>query len=318
MKFNMITDNMTRAFHKTGLKFKKHSPEIMVVAGVVGVVASTVMACKATTKVNFVLEETKRKVEIVHEGIEAGEVMSLDEENKEIMVPYSEEDGNKDLAYVYMHSGLKLAKLYAPAVAVGTLSIASILVGHRILHKRNIALAAAFTAVDKSFKEYRGRVLDRFGEAVDRELRYNIKAKEVVETVVDEEGNEKTMTSVVEVADPGYSEYTKCFDETCMGWQRDAERNMFFLKQQQNWANDKLKSQGYLFLNDVLKSLGIPVTKAGQVVGWIYDEKNPIGDNRVDFGIFNLNSEASRNFVNGYEKSIWLDFNVDGDILNML
>ena len=93
---------------------------------------------------------------------------------------------------------------------------------------------------------------------------------------------------------------------------------MFFLQQQQNYLNDKLKRQGYLFLNDAYKALGFDVTKAGQVVGWIYDENHPIGDNYVDFGIFNINSEAARRFVNGLEKCIWLDFNVDGDILDLI
>ena len=64
--------------------------------------------------------------------------------------------------------------------------------------------------------------------------------------------------------------------------------------------------------------LGIQRTSAGQVVGWIYDESNPIGDNYVDFGIYDLHDEAKRNFVNGYERTILLDFNVDGDILNMI
>ena len=64
--------------------------------------------------------------------------------------------------------------------------------------------------------------------------------------------------------------------------------------------------------------LGIPRTQAGQIVGWIYDEKHPIGDNKVDFGIYNTYNEANRNFVNGYERTILLDFNVDGNILDMI
>lgn len=320
MKFNEFATAATRAFHKAGFQLKKHSPEILVVTGVVGTVVSAVMACKATTKVNFILEETKTQVDVIHAGTENGEVKGYLENGEVGMVPYTAEDSKKDLTIVYAQTGLKLAKLYGPAVLLGAASITGILVGHNILHKRNLALAAAYTAVDTGFKQYRGRVVERFGDKLDKELFYNIKAKEVEETVVDEKGKEKTVTKTVEVANPtaGLSPYSVCFDETCSGWQRDAEANKFFLLRQQEYANEKLKSKGYLFLNEVLDMIGAKHTRAGQIVGWVYDESNPIGDNYVDFGIFNIHCEASRNFVNGLEQSIWLNFNVDGDILNNL
>ena len=309
----------TRAFHNVGFQLKKHSPEILVVAGVVGTVASAVLACKATTKLHDVLDDTKEKIDMFHQGAEDGQVQS--EVNGKIeVVEYTKDDCTRDITITYAQTGLKLAKLYAPAVIVGAVSITSILTGHNILRKRNLALAAAYTAVDTGFKQYRGRVVERFGEKLDKELLYNIKAQEVEETVVDEKGKEKTVKKTVEVADPvaAMSPYTVCFDETCTGWQRDAEANKFFLLRQQDYANEKLKAEGRLFLNDVLKMVGARQTRAGQVVGWVYDENNPIGDNYVDFGIFDIHSEASRNFVNGLEKSIWLTFNVDGDILNSL
>lgn len=309
----------TRAFHQVGFQLKKHSPEILVVAGVVGTVASAVMACKATTKLHDVLDDTKEKIDMFHQGAADGKVQS-EVDGKIEVVEYTEDDCTRDITITYAQTGLKLAKLYAPAVIVGAVSVTSILVGHNILRKRNLALAAAYTAVDTGFKQYRGRVVERFGDKLDKELLYNIKSQEVEETVVDENGNEKTVTKVVEVADPiaAMSPYTVCFDETCTGWQRDAEANKFFLLRQQDYANDKLKAEGRLFLNDVLKMVGAKQTRAGQVVGWVYDEKCPSGDNYVDFGIFDIRSEASRNFVNGLEKSIWLTFNVDGDILNSL
>ena len=320
MKFNELTAAASRAFHKAGFQLKKHSPEILVVTGVVGTVVGAVMACKATTKVDFVLEETRRQLDIVHEGVEKGEVKGYLENGEVGMVPYSPEDGKKDLALVYGKTGLKLAKLYGPSVAVGAASITSILVGHNILRKRNLALAAAYKVVDTGFKRYRGRVVERLGEEMDKELRYDIKAKEVEETVVDKKGKEKTVTKTVEVGNPAaaQSPYTFCFDETATGWVRDAERNKFFLMRQQDYANELLQAKGRLFLNEVLDLVGIQRCRAGQVVGWIYDENNPVGDNYIDFGIMDINCEASRNFMNGLEKSVWLTFNVDGDILDNL
>lgn len=305
-----IVNKMARSFNKIGLQLKKHSPEILVVAGVAGTVTSAVMACKATTKLSAVLEESKENIEQIHGYVE----------EKGFSDVYTEEDSKKDLAIVYVQSSLKVAKLYAPSVILGVLSITAILTSNNILRKRNVALAAAYTAVDKGFKEYRNRVVERFGKEVDKELRYNIKAKEIEETVIDEKtGKEKTVKKTVDVINPNdISEFAVIYDDGCNGWTKDPELNKMFLLKQQSYANDLLKSRGYLFLNEVYDMLGFPRTKAGQIVGWVYNEKEPIGDNFVDFGILDIHDERKRAFVNGYEKNILLDFNVDGNILDLM
>ena len=325
MKKFEFMNNMSRTFHKVGFQLKKHSPEIMIVAGVTGTVVSAVMACKATTKVHDILEESKTKVNQVHEVL-ANDDLRYEEVKQEDgalvrVEKYTEEDSKKDLAVIYLQTGIKFAKLYGPSIVLGAVSITSILASHNIMRKRNVALAAAYTAVDKSFKGYRSRVIERFGEELDKELRYNIKAKEIETAVTDENGEEKVVKETVQVSDTTptfYSDYARCFDDGCTGWTKNAEMNLMFLRRQQDWANERLKARGYLFLNEVYESLGIPRTKAGQVVGWIYDTKNPNGDNYVDFGIYNIHIEKNRDFVNGYERSIWLDFNVDGNILDLI
>lgn len=310
MKVKEIINSVSYNAHRIGFKIKKASPEIMVVAGVVGVVTSTVMACKATTKVNDILEETRKQVDDVHNVLDS-DVVSEDE--------YNNDDAKKDLAIIYTQTGVKLIKLYAPSVIVGALSITGILASHKILKKRNVALTAAYATIDRSFKEYRGRVVERFGKELDRELRYNIKAQEIEEKTVDKDGNETIEKKTISVVDPNmYSDYARIFDNGSMGWTKDPEYNLMFLKLQQNQANDRLRAQGYLFLNDVYDMLGIPRTKAGQIVGWIYDEDNPVGDNFVDFGIYDIYNEKACDFVNGRERSIVLDFNVDGNILDMI
>ena len=311
MNMSNIVNSATKTFHRVGFQIKKHSPEILLVTGITGVVTSAVMACKATTKVDTIVEETKKSIDMIHEGMETGNICGVE---------YTEEDGKKDLAIVYIQTGVKFAKIYGPSVLLGLTSIGCILASNNIIHKRNVALSAAYTAIDRSFKGYRSRVIERFGESMDRELRYNIKTQEVKETVVDEEtGKKKTVKSTVSVVDPNtYSDYARFFDEYCAGWTKDAEYNLMFLRQQQNYANELLKSRGHLFLNEVYDMLGIDRTKAGNIVGWIYDEKHPIGDNFVDFGIYVLDNEKARDFVNGRERSILLDFNVDGDILSLM
>lgn len=307
-KFDIVT-KVNRTFHKAGFQLKKHSPEILVVTGVIGVVTSAVLACKATRKLDSVLEESKEQIDKIKDYIEEE---GYSEE-------YTEKDASKDLTITYTQSALKIAKLYGPSVILGAASIGAIFGGHNILRKRNVALAAAYTAVDKGFKDYRNRVIERFGKELDRELKYNIKSDTVEVTELDEDGKEKTSKVTVNTVDPNeLSEFARFYDDGCTGWTKDPELNFVFLKKQQCWANDLLKSRGWLTLNEVYDMLGITRTAAGMVVGWIYDEKHPVGDNFVDFGIYDINNEANRRFVNGLERTILLDFNVDGNIYDKI
>ena len=302
----MSKNAISKAVHKFGFKVKQNSPEILAVAGVIGIGVSAVWACKSTLKVNDVLEEHKATVETIHQVAE----------NEAMSDKYSQEDAQKDLAIAYTQTGMKLATLYLGPVILGVASVGCLLASNNILRKRNIALAAAYTAVDKGFKEYRNRVVDRFGETVDRELKYNLKAKKITETEVNEEtGKEKKVKKVVEVVEgegdiPGCSPYARFFDEASRNWEKNSEYNLMFLHAAQEYMNQRLKAYGHLFLNEVYDYLDIPRTKAGNVVGWVYDDKNQIGDNYVDFGIYNTHRETSRDFVNGYERVILLDFNV--------
>lgn len=310
MKNPELVNKLTRQIGKMGLQLKKHSPEILVIGGVIGAVASAVMACKATTKVAPIVEHAKENIDIIHKRESDPEAFE---------VTYTEEENKKDLTRVYLNTGLQIAKVYAPSVALGALSVTSILAGSNILHKRNVALTAAYASIDGSFKEYRKNVVDRFGEEMDQELRYNIKTVEVEEVEVDENGEEKTVKKTVKVAGPiEHNQFSRCFDDGCNGWQKDAEHNLWILTQYQQYANQKLKSVGYLHLNDVYEMLGFPKTKEGTAVGWVYNENNPNLANHVDFGIFNMEKEANRDFVNGYERTVWLDFNVDGVIYDLM
>lgn len=285
---------------KAVMKLKKHSPEILVVAGIAGTVVSAVLACKATTKVAEILDETKGTLDTIHEGMETGAINGQE---------YTNEDGKKDTVVVYAQTGMKLAKLYGPAIILGTLSITSILASNNILRKRNVALGAAYAAIDKSFKEYRGRVIERFGEQVDTELKYGIKAKKFEEIEVDPEtGKEKKVKKTVMVADPNLqSDYSVYFDSKSRNYETNPDYNRMFLKAQQAFANDKLQTHGHLFLNEVLDDLDLPRTPAGQIVGWTKDGP----DGYVNFRIV----EVERETEDGrHEPALLLDFNVEGNI----
>lgn len=306
-----IVSNFNRSIGKIGYSIKARSPEILAVAGVIGIATSFVLGCRATTKVNSILNEAKTDVDAVHEGLE----------NKKYQNIYSVEDSKRDLAIIYAQTAMKLVKIYAPSVILCAASVGCMLTSNRILRKRNVALAAAYASLDKSFKEYRSRVVDRFGEATDRELKYNIKARKITETEVDPEtGEEKKVKKTVDVVnDKDISGYARFFDETCKNWTKNPEMNLMFLRGAQNHFNDLLRARGHVMLFEVYDFIGFKRDEKCLVTGWIYDPNNNThGDNYIDFGIYNVYREQNRDFVNGYEPSILLDFNVDGYIANQV
>ena len=303
-----IINKATRLLSSTQYQVKKHSPEILMVAGIAGTIVGTVLACKATTKVSEIIEEKNKNVEDVH--------TCLEDNTKE----YREEDSKKDLTIIYAQTGVKLFKLYAPAIGVMALSFASIIAGHKVLKKRNIAIAAAYAAIDKGFKQYRKNVIEEFGEGVDQQMRFGLKSKEIKKKDKDGKTVKETEYYIDPDANPldNISEYARFFDASSENFAKDPEYNMMFLRRQQDYANEMLKSRGHLFLNEVYDLLDIPRSKAGQVVGWIYDKNgNTKGDNYVDFGLYR-NDQGTRRFVNGLEYNILLDFNVDGVIYDLI
>lgn len=277
---------------------KKHSPTILFAGGVVGVVTTTVLACKATLKLEEVLDETREVQQKIREA-------NLD--------GYSEEDRKKDMTLSTVQGAVKVAKLYAPAAAVGVVSIAALTGSHVVMNRRNTALMAAYSALDRGFNQYRQRVRDELGDEKDRDFRYGSGETKKVE-FVDDEGK-KHKFDAVDISHETPSMYARFFDETSREWNRTLEYNRIFLNCQQNYANDLLQARGHVFLNEVYDRLGFERTKAGAVVGWVKDGD---GDGFIDFGIFDGDSPRKRMFVNGDERSILLDFNVDGVIYDKL
>lgn len=305
MNKNGIIKKVSGTFSKIGFNLKKHSPEILMAAGLVGTVVSAVVACKATTKIDRILDETKEQLDKIHECAD----------NPDMAEQYNEEDAKKDTVIVYAHTGVKLAKLYAPAIGLGLLSLGSILASNHILRKRYTALTAAYVILDRGYKEYRERVVEHFGKEVDRQLRYNIKADEVEEIVTDEKGKEKKVKKTIEVADPNASGYMKYFTRSNPNWENNPDYIEMFLNSQLNYLNDKLKAVGHLTLNEVYSALGMDDTKAGMVVGWIYDLKHPNGDNYVEFDVKKVHLP---NDCGDYEEAYAIDFNVDGNIYDKM
>lgn len=311
MKTNEMMAKANLMAHRAGVKIQKHSPEILLAGGIIGIGVGTFMMCKATLKLNDILDEAKETMETINEFEEGGR--------------YSSEDAAHDRKIVYAQTGMKLVKLYGPAFFVETASIVSILASYNVLKKRNVALSAALMTVEKGFREYRDNVIERFGQEVDKELLYGIKKKEVEVKSTDENGNETTEKKEISVVDHNMpSPYARFFDESARMWRKDANYNKLFLHQCMKQATIKLHTNGYLFLNDVYEMLGMEPTQVGAVCGWVYNPKDQHGDDFVDFGIYDdlyedtPRAEAKRAFINEYERCVLLDFNCVGSILEYL
>jgi hypothetical protein len=308
--FDKVIKVVTTFVGKKGLVIQQHSPEILLTVGIVGTVVSAVLACKATLKVEAVLDAHKEKTEKIHdtwEEVKEGNI-GLEE--------YSEMDHKKDLAVTYIQTGFEFVKLYGLPVLIEAASIACVIGGHGIMKRRNVALIAAYKAIDAGFKAYRKRVVEEHGEKVDYMYKNGLREVEVTEAAyTDENGvKHKAVKKTMLTGDSnGLSVYAKFFDESSTEWSKSAEYNLFLLKSNQNYFNDMLKVKGHVFLNEVYDSLGIPRTQAGAQCGWVYGR----GDSYIDFGVFDGDNVKARDFVNGYEKSILLDFNVDGPIYDV-
>lgn len=295
-----ISEDVSRTIGMASLRLKSASPEILVGIGVVGVIFSTFLACKATLKADAVINEAKETLNSIEE---CKETVAEDK--------YTENDYKNDTKLVYVQTCVKMARIYAPAAFIGLMSLTCILAGHDILRKRNIAMNAAYSAAVKSFDNYRENVRKELGEEADKRFRYNIRKAETEVTEVDENNNVINTKKEIDISDyDGKSGIARWLDDCTNVSGKDTEYKLWKLKCDETTCNQLLKSRGYLFLNEVYECLGLPITSEGQLLGWIYNDKRPIGDNYVDFNL----QEAMRD--GDTEPSYIVDFNIDGNIIN--
>lgn len=298
MKINLPT-GLTQFAGRKQLLLQKNAPGLLFAVGLVGFGATVIMASRSTLRVPELLED-----------IEADKDAALYTLNN--AKGYTQDDYNKEVTKIYALAGVDLFKLYGPAIVVGGVSVACLTGSHHILNTRNAGLSAAYAALDKGFTQYRNRVRAELGEEKDQQFRHGHEVREV--TTVDENGVSRTVK--IKHTPPGNrSIYSKFFDQLNINYEPTPEYNAIFLHAKQRYANEKLRSRGHLFLNEVYESLGLEHTKEGAVVGWVYRGD---GDGYVDFGIFRADDPGSIDFVNGREAAIILDFNVDGVIYDLI
>lgn len=295
-----MTSRGNAIMNKAGFRIKQKSPDILFALGVAGFVGTVVMACKKGTKTQEILTVHRNNLEDLQTAME--------------MDDFTEDEVMRDKLIFYSRTAVDLTKTYAPVAALGALSIACFLASRNILNKRYLAAVSAYNGLLEVFRAYRKRVVDEYGIGLDQHFRYGTTYSGIEKEIVDEKGKKKkieesaanTTTDQLAIAD-----LSVVFDESNPGknWTNNRSLNMLFLKAMETKCTDILRTRGHLFLNEVYDFLGFEHTQAGAVTGWVLGK----GDDYVSFGLY---EPAARNFVNGSENTVLLQFNHDGIIFN--
>lgn len=292
---------------------KKYSPEILLGLGLVGMFGGTILACKATMKVEEILDEYREGVNSIDEGVELHEAGEIQ---------YPPEVARKDMQITKANTAIAFVKLYAPSTTLMLVSTGCILGSYRIMSKRNVALMAAYKVMEEAFSTYRGRVVKELGEVKDAHFMYG------TDTVLEEttemvDGKKKKVTNEREELVPGakLSGFARIFcderPDQLGSWVGSTafspvhDYNLSFLEAKEKYFNDKLVIKGFVTINDVFEELGFATTEAGMITGWKYKADN--GDGYISFRPRGIDG----NWAMGTDgDDIVLDFNIDGVIFD--
>lgn len=298
---NEIIKTTASFLARTKVTLVQHSPKILMGLGLAAGTGALVTAIRGTLKAQPVIDEIKTDLADIHCEIERAE-----ESNEDTTAL------KKQLTSTYLHAAGDMLKIYTPTIILAGASAACVLTSHNIMLSRNIALATAFASVEEEYKKYRERVADRIGTEAEQTIYRDGMMREEEVTCVDETTGE-VKTEKVKKYDHNVSTHSGFFDNTNPNYVSDPANNynLMFIQIQEQFCNDKLRVQGFLFENDARELLGLKKTEGGQRCGWVYDPNGPT--HQISFGIDDYTSNCGKNI---YADGIWIDFNVDGDIMN--
>jgi len=300
-------------------KVKFRSPELLIGAGVVGLVGAAVVAVRRGVRWH-----SAAKAEIVHDL----ETIKKAEGSPQ----YTREDKVQDYARVIGKGVWSFTQIYGPSVAAGVASVVSILAGTGVLKGRLAAMTSAAATAQAALERYRSRVREKLGEDADYEFAYEVSAKKA--KIKHEDGTKESLVTYHLVPSSGEwmaaSPYSRLWDENAMEWCANRDIQFLTLRSLENHFNQELNARGVVFLNDVYKALGLPMSKDAALVGWIKDYEKPKmaklaaelgrvpGDGVISFGVFENESPSARAYLAGDDNRVVLDFNVDGVIYDLI
>ena len=308
-----IKETVVATASKVGFVLKENAPQILTGVGIAASIASTVLAVKETPKAIHVKDRLDENLESIQECIKLRDKDFNIEYPDGAKTSYTDRDATNDKMHFYMLAGVGFAKTYWPAVVAMGIGVFCSIKGQQISVERNAALAAAYTAIDQSFKEYRSRVKKSMGEEKENDIYMGARS----EKIKNEETGKKEATKVVD-KDAPVAVYARWFDSSNANYSDDDhEYNMSFIQGVENYYNQKLRTEGHVFLNQVYHALGFADTSTGAVVGWLYKptEDDPEGDGYITLRP-SINVTSDLDTVD--TAAIYIDPNVDGVIINGL
>lgn len=208
---------------------RRNGSTILTVLGGVGVVTTALSTAKATTKALYILEQAEK---------EKGEELTKSEKIK------------------------KAGPSYIPTVITGAATIACIF-GANVLNKRNqAALISAYAFLDNSYREYRQKLIEMYGE----ETHQSIVDAIAVEKAEDIRITSETLCDICDLSTEDeqsepklfYDEYSNRYFETTIEQVITAEYHL----------NRNYILRGYSVLNELYEFLGLEPTEYGEVLGW--------------------------------------------------
>lgn len=320
MNLDTIKNGLTQKLGTTGLKIQQYSPEILLGAGIVGVIGTVILASRASLN----LDQIRREVQFSLDTIESNGQEAKDNAAKNEDLAKIDQITLKAKAQVYMVGGLEVAKLYAPAAALGTASIIAILASHGQMKNRQVALLAAYNLMAETYKTYRARVVEQLGADVDQNFHTGVVEESYSTTETDDQTgkSKKVKKTRFTKDDKPLSIYARLYDNSSTQWRGERLLDRAFLMGQQQRANDLLMLHGFVFLNQVYDMLGLPWSPEGQLVGWVLKDPKQMEaegrDGYIDFGLQNPINDPTREFMEGHNDTVYLDFNVDGVVFDEL
>lgn len=310
--------NILQVLNKTGFLVRRKSPELLVAAAIIAAAGSIILSVRATPKADLVLAKANNDIATIKS--------LMNDDNKIANKEYSVSLGRKELLRVYAKTAYSLGKLYLPTAICFGITVGGVLGSHNILRGRNMALAAAYTVSENGYKAYRDRVAGRIGSELEQDIFRGISSKDITVIEKDEDGND--VVNVTTVKGPHInvdSDFSVIFDRNAKDWYRDTHLVLNNLAIKEKYLNDRLVAYGALFLHEVYAELGIDIytlgdrkNQASRVLGWIYDPSDNTRNSYISFGLFDRfgnRNEYAMSALRGNAQELYLEFNVDGDIL---
>ena len=199
------------AIMKVKVFFKRNGATILTVLGAVGVVSTAIFTAKATVKATKIVEEAKE---------EKGEELTTIETVKATL------------------------PVYIPTIVMGAAAVTCIISANILNKKHQASLTSAYMMLDQTYKEYRKKVVELYGEEADKEIEESI-----IEDKYDKNDDKIRLF---------YDEYSKRFFET----------TLFKAQQAEYFLNRDLIMRDYAYLNEWYEYLEIDTIDEGWDIGW--------------------------------------------------